>query len=329
MITGTRTKVGNALGYLYYLYFLYGKHMQDVQKFTERAEAAMAKAWLNAFYEELQRRIDYTKNQKREDDTYWVINFDKATGQRHNFSFFGVGGNNQTWELTMRLQQTEQTGEFSFDSGNVAGSAAGTYEGEYTIKTDSDLTAFAAFPQESIMNIGVHGDNMLWNISITKQLNPNNEMYVEPMSQGIAQNTRILKGRCSAYVHESGEIQLHVEPGKEEIRNSFKDIIFVIHEVSRNGLTGEFLYHSALDAEIKAIPDEKKVYVTYADTGYFVEGNPEYDWDAVKWNLAEGLEIGALFDNEDLIGEPDYYDWDESEIWKPWDESIKTMRIVK
>lgn len=328
-LKGAKSKLSALKNYWEYLKFLLEKYKQDVQKYKDRADAAMAKAMLNAFYEELQRRIDRLRNSKRDDKPYWVIEFDKATAQRQNFSFFGVGGNNQTWELNMRLQQTEQTGEFSFDSENVAGSAAGTYEGEYTIKTDSDLTAFAAFPQESVMNIGVHGDVMLWNINLAKQINPQNEFYLEPVSQGIAHNLRIVKGRCSAYVLESGEIQLHVEPGEEAIMNTFSDIKFVINEKNYNPANSEFLYHIALDAEIKAVPYEKMVFVDYADKGYLVASNPKYDWDALRSNLAEGLEIAVMFDEAEMREEPDFYDWDDSEIWKPWDKSIKTMRIVK
>mgnify|MGYP000844169539 CR=1 FL=1 len=314
-----------SLHLLEFLNLLIEKYMQDQQKWKDRVEASLAKALLDQFYEELQKKIDKAKNENR-DKGKWVIEFDKSTAQRHNFSFFGVGGNNQTWELMMRLEQTESTGDFSFESENVAGTSAGTYKGEYTLTTDSDLTFFAASPGESIMNIGIHGENMKWLVNAAKMAHPNNDYYAEPVSHGTARNIRTLKGSCSAYVLESGEIQLNIEHGREEIKNKFENLKIVINEVAHNGLNGEFLYQEAIDAEIKAIPDEKKVYIEYEKYGYFVKGNPKYDWGASIANLAEGRGIAVMFN--DLEGEPGYYDWDDSEIWKPWDESIKTMRIV-
>lgn len=130
-------RVGKFVGWAEYMKFLAEKYMRDQQKWKEITDAAKAKAQLNNFYDELQKKIDDFKNKNR-DKGYWQIEFNHATAQRQNFSFFGVGGNNQTWELTMKLKQTQSTGDFSFDAENVAGSAAGTYEGEYTIKTDRD-----------------------------------------------------------------------------------------------------------------------------------------------------------------------------------------------
>lgn len=318
-------KLSASLGYIEFMQLLLEKYGQDQQKWKDRLEGAQAKAMLNKFYEELQKKIDKAKNDKK-DESYWLIDFNNAKDQRQNFSFFGVEGNNQTWELTMKLKQTQSTGDFSFDSDNVAGSAAGTYEGDYTIKTDSDLGAFAANPRESIMEIGIHGENMKYLENLALMLHPNNQYYAEATTPGSARNIRILKGSCTAYVLKSGEIQLSVGAGEEKIQNIFRNLNIAINEVTHDGLSGEFLYHEALDAEIKAIPDDKKVFVEYADTGRFVAGDPSYNWDAVKWNLEMGLEIKVMF--EDLEGEG-YYDWDDSEIWKPWDDSIKTMRITK
>lgn len=52
------------------------------------------------------------------------------------------------------------------------------------------------------------------------------------------------------------------------------------------------------------------------------------DWDSVIYNLDQGREIKVFFYEDDLQGDG-FYDWDDSEIWKPWDNSIKTIRIRK
>lgn len=316
-------RVGKFVGWAEYMKFLAEKYMRDQQKWKEITDAAKAKAQLNNFYDELQKKIDDFKNKNR-DKGYWQIEFNHATAQRQNFSFFGVGGNNQTWELTMKLKQTQSTGDFSFDAENVAGSAAGTYEGEYTIKTDSELTVFASDPGTAIYEIGEHGENFRWEEETRKNMHANNRLYVESVSVGKANNIRTVKGQCRAYVLKDGEVQLTVDDGAQTIQNEFDGINIRINEVMHDGLSGKFLSHEALDAEIKALPSEKKVYIEYSPIAVFVAGNPDYSWEATIYNLQQGYGLAVSF--SELEG---LYDWDDSEIWTPWDDEVKTMRIVK
>lgn len=315
--------IGAGLGYKDFLELLAEKYGQDQQKWQDRVEGSLAEAKLDQFYDELQKKIDKHKNDKKQ-ESYWLIDFNHATGQRHNFSFFGVEGNNQIWELTMTLKQTESTGDFSFDSKNVAGSAAGTYEGEYTIKADSDLMAFAGDIDKAIMNMGDHGLNMQYNKQLTKIFHADNYYYVETKARDMARSIRTLTGRCSAYILKSGEVQLTIEAGKEEIRNEFSNIQVEIHDVTHAGTWRQPL-HVALPAEIKAYQDKNMIYIDYAEMGRFVAGDPAYKWGAVIYNLEIGLLIRVMFEDED---DPELSVWDYSEIWRPWDDSIKTMRIL-
>ncbi len=288
---------------------------KDREKWDNRIKASALKAELNEIYSRLQQAIDKAKKDK---DSKWQIRFKQATAQRRNFSFFGVEANSQVWTLDMILEQTESTGEFSFDSKNVAGTAAGTYEGRYTMTIDSDLIGFASRPQDAARQIGIHGQ-------VIEEL----EQYVlsSPYSfdlhadgRGEAKNQRVITGTCSVYILSSGQMQMELVEERDEVHNEFNDIkIKFTSSASAQGFTIDLTQWG----NIKAKRDEKLVYIDY----------PEYSTE--YWNGEERPREGnGWIPPNDEFGVAQYSGpqnggWDDSDIWIPWDDPMKEMRIVR
>jgi len=288
---------------------------KDREKWSNREKASELKAKLNEIYRRLQQAIDEAKKDK---ESKWQISFKQATAQRPNFSFFGVDANSQVWTLDMLLEQTESTGEFSFDSKNVMGTAAGTYEGKYTMKIDSDLIGFASKPQDAVRQIGINGQ-VIEEVEQAAAASPYTT-DIQADGRGDARNWRVIKGTCSVYILPSGEMQMQMSEESDEVQNNFSNIKIKFHaKASAQGFTIELNQWGHITAKT----DEKLVYIVY----------PEYSTE--YWNGEERpREGGGWIPPNDEFGLAEYSGpqnggWDDSDIWTPWDDPMKEMRIVK
>lgn len=258
---------------------------RDKQRWADIAQGAEAKFKLNKFYSALQKNIDAYKEQSNE--AGWTIDFDHAMTYR-TFAFFGVEGNIQEWYLDMNLRQTA-TDEY--------GSMAGTYEGNFTMSAEHDMSAFTAGIDQALPKLK----------PVKNLLNTLSGSAVKPtfrkVSDGNAYISRTISGICSAEIDKSGQVKLSLSQNNDESNVLFSGISAGI--VFKTGTKLDQYVENSLRLDIGN--KKENVFVTFqsANTDILVPGQPDQSYSA-------GGTGGA--------------GWDEN-IWKPWDGTQKTLSL--
>lgn len=102
------------------------------------------------------------------------------------------------------------------------------------------------------------------------------------------------------------------------VANDFSGILFQIN--FQTFYESKLNEHDIVPAEILAKPRDKQVYVLYHEA-IRVHHSFNSEADTMPYLYDE------IFPME---GEEGFYDWDETDIWKPWDGEYaqKKMRII-
>lgn len=103
------------------------QYAEDKEKWKNRADALNAKRMLNDFYEKVNERIE---NKANSCQMGWSLAIEDTN--RAYFSFYGIEGNCQTWNVRMLLKKK--------DEGK--GGPSGNYEGPIDIEVEYDMGPF-------------------------------------------------------------------------------------------------------------------------------------------------------------------------------------------
>jgi hypothetical protein len=262
------------------------EHMRTKQKWKDIADGANAKRLLNEFYYQLQRKID---NYKHESDSEgWAIRF-MDTMDGRNFTFFGVDSNYQIWTLILFLDQV---------TANDYGSAAGYYEGEFTITADHEMSSFETRAHEAIQNMEPFGE------AIREMKNmPGYKVTLSTASKGDAYISRTISGTCTAIIEDSGNILFSMEEKTDLTEVIFSDIAVSLDystgssSIIKSG--GHVTFHITAEEEdivIGGVTNDMSVIAPNVNFSHTISGSGS-------------MNVG----------------WDDS-IWKPWDGTEKILR---
>lgn len=243
------------------------------QKWKDIAEGANAKRLLDSFYETLQEKIDAYK--QKSDTKGWVIDFDQAMDGR-NFTFFGVGSNYQNWYLDMHMVQK---------TTNELGSAAGEYEGMFTLTAESYMNEFASRAGEAAQNMPILANAA--SISKSKGF----EVTFETTEVGKAYVSRTISGSCQATIQPSGDITFSYDTKSDETQVDISGMAASMKVKSPMAIVysgGEFVYKfAATDEDIKIVDGRVALSAVAPDFSYSKnfsgEGNISVGWDEKIW----------------------------------------------
>lgn len=324
----------------------------DALEAIDRSWQAYNKKWQNfeylnkskiivdEFYTALQREIDKYKAEKG----YKGVLIFKAEAIRSGFHFLNSYSsfsppNTQVWELELVLEQKTITGEDTLEgatSGEL-GSLAGHYEGRYKLHVKSQLKEFSKEFLNNYKLIGTQTCENLENIalSVAQGVYCDECQYGSPsgLLQGWGNNLNAravvdweIQGACEADMFENGSMAFGVDPNRiESIRNNFSELTNNIYLVVERRINDGYFYYSyvILPIAIKAIPNQKKVYLEYSDGPY--EGKATegqwYDCPAecgprALTALKNRLNTGGWYEEE--------YAWDYR-IHSPWEDEDGTV----
>lgn len=254
------------------------------QKWTDIAEGANAKRLLDSFYEVLQQRIDGYK--QKSDAKGWVIDFDQAMEGR-NFTFFGVDSNYQNWYLDMHMVQ-KTTNEF--------GSAAGEYEGMFTLTAECYMREFASRANEAAQNMPMLAE------TAAALKAEGFAVTFATVGKGKAYVSRTISGSCQATIQPSGDITFSydAQSNKTQVDISGMAVSMLVKApVAVISSGGEFVFKFAATDEDLKIVNGRAALSTVAP-GFSYKENHSGDGS---------VSIG----------------WDKK-IWEPWDDGEKKLK---
>lgn len=275
----------------------------------------------------------------------------KATAEREGFLFYnrnyGSGPlNKQQWTLEAILDQVTVEGEDTLEGavGGSLGSLAGRYEGSYKLTVKSNLKALANlwYPYESVNQPVLQFMKNLKNLATeaSQQHSCANCPHFDSRSGyvrtdpfdagGKALISWEIEGGCEAQVFENGAMAFGVDAERlESVRNDFsgltgKQVVVTDRVVpyDQNFLVAAGV---ALPFELKAVPNQKKLYVKYGTP--YIDDSTAYIPTYVFVSCQSDLE-SRLF-NSILAGgwDTQEYFWDDS-LHSPWEIQSFYLSVV-
>ena len=254
---------------------------QNYNKRWQNFESAnKSKRLVDEFYQTLQRRIDDYKAEKGYKGTVVF----KSTATRTGFSFLnsddsqeGNSLNTQLWTLEIMLDQKTVTGEDTLEGSlnGELGSLAGHYEGSYklTVKTKFKYFYMFPFPNKNTQdNLESLADNI---VHICDSVDFTDRRTYSSIIPKFDENYRAtidweLQGLCEADLFENGSMVFGVLQDRiESIYNNFTGLSYK-HTTTAERFSPVHYYSVSVSipCSIKAIPNQKKLYIDYAEGPY-------------------------------------------------------------
>lgn len=254
------------------------------KKWSDIADGANAKRLLDGFYEVLQQRIDAYR--KKSEAIGWVIDFDQAMDGR-SFKFFGVDSNYQNWYLDIHMVQ---------QTTNELGSAAGEYEGNFTLTAENYLSEFASRAHEAVPQMPMLAE------TVNSLKAEGFAVTLSTTSKGKAYISRTISGSCSATIDPSGDITFSHNVESDETQVDISDIAISM----------------SLQAPVALISSGGKFVFKFAATD---EDLRIINGQATLTAAAPGFRYSESHKGDGSIS----VGWDES-IWEPWEKGEKALK---